>query len=506
MKHVEKTCLLSILLTLSIAVVLASGHHVRGDAAALEASPTDQGKQPAPTEVQAACAATEPAPLLPPHEEAAVRDAAQKALDAYNSNQVDSIPLEIMSIWGQDGWAVVECIRDLSDQPASGTESTLLLANRSAGQWAVALPGDSIYSSWLDEIPDCYMAPASKEEVRQLNVVAPDLIEPSIGIYRLPYPDGASVYITQDSDQHGGPIDMWSANNSVVAAMSGLVVDFTDVYTKCCCNSACNACTNWIKLSHPSGEITRYLHIAQNSVKVTVGQWVEAGTVIATQSDVGHSCGSGRLETGCGSYHGDTHCGTHVHFEVRSSAGAYLKPRICDGQGGWFYPEYGDTHIATGCPENCCCSSRHSACGPSQPGWGFSTGALTAQPTGIGEPIVIPDAADHLELANASEPQAISEVELDESSAPTSMAIHRHPVELQRTLPTSATYRISRSVFGAGGGEKSSASFAMNGTQGQSTDLNRRESISYVLVPGYWGQWYPILKFELYLPLALKNH
>jgi hypothetical protein len=86
------------------------------------------------------------------------------------------------------------------------------------------------------------------------------------------------------------------------------------------------------------------------------------------------------------------------------------------------------------------------------------------------------------------------------------MAIHRHPVELQRTLPTSATYRISRSVFGAGGGEKSSASFAMNGTQGQSTDLNRRESISYVLVPGYWGRWYPVLKFDVYLPLALRNH
>jgi hypothetical protein len=470
MKRPGKAYVLSAVLILSVAVVLVSGTYSSGQVAAQQAAPTDQVQQPAPTAVQAACAAMEPAPLLPPDEEAGVRDAAQKALDSYNSKRPDWPPLEIMRIWGQDGWAVVECIRSSEGRPASGTEGTLVLASRAAGLWQAALPGDGNYSSWLDRVPDCFMAPATKEEVRQLNLVAPDLIDPSIGIYRLPYPDGATVYITQDSDEHGGPIDMWSANGSVVAAMSGWVYSFNDDHTECCCNSQCGPCTNRIKLSHPNGETTEYLHIAQNSVTVTVGQWVSAGTVIATQSDIGWSCGNGRLETGCGAYHGTTHCGIHVHLAVRSSAGTFVKPRICDGQGGWFYPEYDEILVAVNCPENCCCSSRQIAGGAGQPEWGFSPVAPVEPP------------------------------------APTPIPIHRQPVE-PRTPPGSEHYRIPKSVLGAGGGVKTSTGFVMNSTQGQSTNLDRRQSTSYVLAPGYWGRWTPLIyDHAVYLPLVVGNY
>jgi hypothetical protein len=468
MKRPGKTYVPCAALVLIVAAVLVVGVHGSRQVAAQQAAPTDQGMQPAPTAVQAACAALEPAPLLPPDEESGVREAAQEALDSYNSKRPGSAPLEIMSVWGQDGWAVVECVRSLEGRPVSGTEGTLMLASRSAGRWEAALPGDGSYSSWLDRVPDCYLAPATKEEARQLNLAASELIEPSIGIYRLPYPDGAEVVITQDSDEHDGPIDMWSDNGSVVAAMSGWVNSVNDEHAECCCSIQCNPCTNWVKLSHPNGETTEYLHIAQNSVTVTVGQWVEAGTVIAIQSDIGHSCGGGRLETGCGTYHGTTHCGTHVHFAVKA-AGVFVKPRICDGQGGWFYPEYPLHYVAASCPGNCCCSSLKSASGSTQPDWGFSP------------------------------------VEMVESPAPTPIPIDRQPVE-PRTPPGSEHYRIPKSVFGAGGGVKSSTSFVMNSTQGQSTDLNRRQSTSYALAPGYWGRWTPLIYDHLvYLPLAVKQ-
>ncbi len=45
----------------------------------------------------------------------------------------------------------------------------------------------------------------------------------------------------------------------------------------------------------------------------------------------------------------------------------------------------------------------------------------------------------------------------------------------------------------------------MNSTQGQSTDLNRRQSAGYVLIPGYWSQWVPGPR-RAYLPLILKNY
>ncbi len=79
-------------------------------------------------------------------------------------------------------------------------------------------------------------------------------------------------------------------------------------------------------------------------------------------------------------------------------------------------------------------------------------------------------------------------------------------VEPVRTPPTSAGYRLVKSVFGSGGGPKTSARYVMNSTQGQPTDLSRRTSASYVLVPGYWGPWKPVtLEYGVYLPLMVGN-
>jgi surface antigen len=79
-------------------------------------------------------------------------------------------------------------------------------------------------------------------------------------------------------------------------------------------------------------------------------------------------------------------------------------------------------------------------------------------------------------------------------------------VRPQRIPPTSASYQIARSVFGSGGGAKASTNYVMNSTQGQATDLSRRQSASYVLVPGYWSRWIPsTFKYRIYLPLVVKG-
>jgi hypothetical protein len=81
------------------------------------------------------------------------------------------------------------------------------------------------------------------------------------------------------------------------------------------------------------------------------------------------------------------------------------------------------------------------------------------------------------------------------------------PEAPQRTPPASTSYRIAKSVFGSGGGEKNSTHYDMNSTQGQSTDLLRRNSASYVLVPGYWGVSSPrTFDYRVYLPLIVRHH
>ena len=59
--------------------------------------------------------------------------------------------------------------------------------------------------------------------------------------------------------------------------------------------------------------------------------------------------------------------------------------------------------------------------------------------------------------------------------------------ELNTTPPSSANYRISRSVMGMGGGLKISSSYRLLGTSGQPFATGPRVSSSYRLSSGYWG-------------------
>jgi hypothetical protein len=299
------------------------------------------------------CAALLPLPSLGPLQKAAVHTAAQQALDAYPAAQPDALPLVVMSAWGEDDWAVVELLRVLPPDAPGGSESVVMLLERQNGAWQAALPGASVYAAWLEQIPAHYMTQEHKSDLRALSIFASDdLKPPSDGIYRLPYADGASVYVAVDSEDHSGPLDLWSANDVVVAAADGQVEKVVDDHSECCCDDPCSSCNNKVVLRHSNDEYTTYYHIAAGSAQVSVGQEVTAGTVLATQGDVGQTCGSGRTATPCEDFTDPTgQCSEHLHFAVHDGAidGPTRAPRFCDGQGGWFYPETGQTWPAQDC-------------------------------------------------------------------------------------------------------------------------------------------------------------
>jgi len=134
-----------------------------------------------------------------------------------------------------------------------------------------------------------------------------------------------------------------------------------------------------------------------------------------------------------------------------------------------------------GCAKAKVAFSQESFRGPSAAPYSSASGQGVIQPAGTPE------------LAQVTEPAAAG------------TPLDRTPIEAQRTPPASESYRIAKSVFGSGGGVKTSAGLIMNSTLGQSTNLIRRESDTYVLIPGYWGRWYPVLKLHLYLPLVVKE-
>jgi hypothetical protein len=222
---------------------------------------------------------------------------------------------------------------------------------------------------------------------------------------------------------------------------------------------------------------------------------------------------------------------TGGHIESWSGAALNIDCNVIDG----IVANIGET--CCGClPASCCSGTVAQADGSlSEFRWGESSPPNTATPGLCAAPGTC-DAANFPEPASVSDEEESNRAEepvswnhvlritttvstteptgfppdsVDPVDPPTivSVPMKHAPVESQHTPPSSTSYRISRSVFGSGGGAKSSAHYVMNATQGQSTDLSWRASASYVLVPGYWSRWTPsTLALEVYLPLVTGNH
>jgi len=77
-------------------------------------------------------------------------------------------------------------------------------------------------------------------------------------------------------------------------------------------------------------------------------------------------------------------------------------------------------------------------------------------------------------------------------------------VQVNTTPPTSAHYMLARSVFGTGGGLRTSTHFVMQGTSGQTTGVDWRQSTDYVLRSGYWT-WEFAAHHTIYLPIVLRH-
>jgi hypothetical protein len=124
--------------------------------------------------------------------------------------------------------------------------------------------------------------------------------------YQLPYPGGTSAWVVQSNNSrknHNGSQQFaWdfrlSCGKPVVAVRDGRVrPGFDDSHT----GYGTSAPNNFIEVEHSDGTIARYVHIEQNSIRVTPNQPVTQGQTLATVGNVGNSM------TG------------HIHFQVNRS-------------------------------------------------------------------------------------------------------------------------------------------------------------------------------------------
>lgn len=173
-------------------------------------------------------------------------------------------------------------------------------------------------------------------------------IDPSKGLYRIPYDDGTKLRVGGDHIDHSPPgrIDMNGTGGGtyrVVAAADGFVrhvVDGFDQRLDCKGKPISEQKNNYVWIEHANGEWTKYTHMRKGSssgkAKLTEGQFVKAGTYLGDEGEVG--CASG----------------PHLHFEVGvpkatdgiTDTGGFLTdndgskrnriPRICGIDGGRF--------------------------------------------------------------------------------------------------------------------------------------------------------------------------
>ncbi len=271
--------------------------------------------------------------LLP--EEPDIRAAMQAALDRWTATHTQAASLQLGSIWGQDDWAAGE----VAVLPtAGGSEGTLVLARRVGDAWHAFLADEPSYVNILEAGPAALLPAGAVDWFRAQSTLQ---FSDTQGLYLIPFTGGTSVRVTcyDCYPGHYPSVDFQSLGDwTVRAARDGTVAAWYDAGDLCCCQSGCSACNGYLVLDHGDGEYSAYLHLASGSVPEIyrqVGTFVPRGAAIAQTGDTGYTCGSGRLEVGCGAVTPDPggRCARHLHFEVRDAPFPYgdrLRPRFQD--------------------------------------------------------------------------------------------------------------------------------------------------------------------------------
>ncbi len=189
-------------------------------------------------------------------------------------------------------------------------------------------------------------------------IFAQPAFEFSRNIYRSPYANGTEYRVAQDDITHSplGAFDLRATGtddcntHQIVAAAAGTVRYVEDDYNVS--GPGLSASNNYVWISHANGEWTKYTHFKQNSVAVSVGQVVSAGTYLGLECSIGAVSPAGFR---------------HLHFEVRApvdpvnpnmdltggfmdSTEPRLIPVICDIPNNYY--TQGETYTAA----NCSCS------------------------------------------------------------------------------------------------------------------------------------------------------
>lgn len=127
--------------------------------------------------------------------------------------------------------------------------------------------------------------------------------------YRLPFEKNTIVRVTQEPGgiltTHKDALSRYAVDFSVpigtpvLAAREGTVIEIRDNFNEGRTDPKLVEKANFISIMHSDGTYAQYVHLAQHSLLVLPGQWVETGQMIGKSGSTGY--------TG----------GPHLHFDLR---------------------------------------------------------------------------------------------------------------------------------------------------------------------------------------------
>ena len=137
-------------------------------------------------------------------------------------------------------------------------------------------------------------------------------------LYLLPYFPGETYKVTQGyhgTFSHTGPDEFaidWKMpeGTPVLAARAGVVVSVKDHFDKGGPHRKYEDCANLVTVQHEDGTMAHYCHLAPRSAKVTVGERVRAGELLALSGNTGFTSGP------------------HLHFAVFKARDGYGRETI----------------------------------------------------------------------------------------------------------------------------------------------------------------------------------
>lgn len=174
----------------------------------------------------------------------------------------------------------------------------LLARQESDGTWYGFSPEVSplqLYNAVLMEMPASLLNIYEKSYFYQYESDNNPSFSPRNGNpHYFPWPIRETARLTQkDSSSHVNQLDfVLRDSNDVYSSKPGTVVFVKEVSGTGGCNISLWTYANMVVVRHGVGEYSWYVHLAQNSVTVEVGDQIGYGTKIGDQGNTGFACGT----------------------------------------------------------------------------------------------------------------------------------------------------------------------------------------------------------------------